>query len=744
MNRMSFDSTLNNSSPFTGFDNTPTRNMSQQVNGSLQPVHGYGQMNANSHHANNLPSQQYHINTQVAGDTQNEMLIDLRIRVALLEAELAHAIKDKDEAIKSSLVIARALGGVVNDQSRGTKHIDDAAAAELGELRLEVKRLRSENGVLWGRIESRESGIRTGDNNATKLPGASYTSVVLQNREARLSKERTLQADLATTPLQKKVSVWDDPDTSSSDTVLPVSHHEPARHSYVVDFQRSEGIPSRPPFSVNDSSPSKYTDIGICSLESLLGDNALSSPNSPTPPITDQILSQEHALAELTNAPPPHILKTGFTPAPTTVHGPDYAVWDYPEREAYYLRYRTPNRITPPDLSRGSAIWSSPQERFEEIQGQWNMTQGRGEPRLPEYFKYGIRYVPPPESDDDLRTVRIGNLPRGVELREVVARVRGGRVFVVRLLDTWGLDGGLTALVVFVNQADAEAYVEYAGANGIVFPNEDGDEGEGVPATVSLIPTPTFPLNEFQRRNIFHENRTRILSIRHFPKQISLRRLESDIARTGRWGSLCEWYLDEDETLWLEFAGIESAGVVYGMLRGRLEYRDLEVRFERDACEGGMEELAGRVERRRPLFPRRVVEGSLRDEGGEREVVDGDGDVVDSTLAVQRRRLAALRDQQVVIPGYMGEGLKSLSGGDEGIEGTGETVVGESEDDVRGRPDFHSRRLENLLSFTDYRKTEYPPHKSPTPSHLPPSNPPPTPNSRTSPPQLVPREKPES
>ncbi|PQE12650.1 hypothetical protein CJF30_00002553 [Rutstroemia sp. NJR-2017a BBW] len=336
--------------------------MSQQVNGNLQQAHGYGQTNAIPHHAKNLPSQQYHIG--------------LRIRVALLEAELAHAIKDKDDAIKSSVVIARALGGVVNDQSRGTKQIDDAAAAELGELRLEVKRLRSENGVLWGRIEARESGVFTGGNNATELPEASYTSRVLRNREVGLSKERTSQADLATTPSQKKVSVWDDPDTSSSNTIVPVSYHESTRHPYVVDFQPSEGIPAQPP-PVGDSSPSKYTDIGMCSLECLLGDNALSSPSSPTTPqITDQILSQEHALAELTNAPPPNILKTGFAPAPTTVRGADYAVWEYPEREAYYLRYRTinsnptPNRITPPDLSRGSAIWASPQERFEEMQGQ--------------------------------------------------------------------------------------------------------------------------------------------------------------------------------------------------------------------------------------------------------------------------------------------------------------------------------------------------------------------------------------
>jgi hypothetical protein len=325
---------------------------------------------------------------------------------------------------------------------------------------------------------------------------------------------------------------------------------------------------------------------------------------------------------------------------------------------------------------------------------------------IPEYFKYGIRYVPAPETEDVFRTVRIGNLPQGVELRDVLARVRGGRVVSVRLLDTGtkALGGGMTALVVFVNQVDAEAYVEWGmGEEGVVFYCGDEDE-EGVKARVSLIPTPTFPLSEFQRRNIFQENRTRILTVRCFPKSISLQRLESDIARTGRLGALCEWYLDGDETLWLEFAGIESAGTVYGLLRGRGEYRDLEVGFGRDRCERGVEELKGRGERRRPrpMFPRWGEEEGLRDERQRKRVdgdADGDVDIVGSTLALQRRRLAALRNQQVLIPRCMGEGLKSSSWADEVIEYAGETVVDEDEDDVRGRPGFPSGRLERPLKF---------------------------------------------
>ncbi|KAM3079238.1 hypothetical protein ACMFMF_004162 [Clarireedia jacksonii] len=675
--------------------------MSQQVNGNFQSMHHYGPTDTNSHHTKNLTSQQYYMSAQAAGDAQNEMITRLRVRIAVLEADLNHAAKEKDDAIKSSVIIARALGGIVNDSSRGTNHVDAVEAAELGELRLEVKRLRRENGVLWERIESRESGILTGANNATKLPEASYTS----NREMKLSKERTSQVDPVITAAQKKVSVWDSPDASSSNTTLPVSHHESIHHPYIVDFDPHKGIPF-PPLTPSVYPPSTLSnkDIGMTSLESLLGD---STPSSPiTPQISDQIQTQERALAELTPTPPPRVLRTGFASAPTTVRGADYATWDHPEREAYYTRHRNHTRFeAPPNLSQGSAIWSSPQERFEEIQEQWSMTQGqgRGDPRMPEYFKYGIRFVPAAsESENVFRTVRIGNLPRDVELREVVARVRGGRLYSVALLDTVKLEGSMTALVVFVEQADAEAYVDYAGGNGVMFSCgvdkevEDGKVDEGVKASVTLIPTPTFPLSEFQRRNIFQENRTRMLSVRHFPKTASLRRLESDIAKTGRLGSLCEWYMDGDDTLWLEFAGIESAGVVFGLLRGRYEYRDLEVRFERDACEGKIEELRQPIKRKRPMFPRQELkEGRLRNESEGLEV-EVEVEVVGSTLMVQRRRLAASRDQQVGIPRCVGDGLKGSSWADEANDDAVKMV---DEDDERGRYNFHSERLEKPLEF---------------------------------------------
>ena len=62
----------------------------------------------------------------------NEHVTQLRIRVAVAENDLKHAIKERDDAINGNVLISKALGGMMS------RRMDD----ELEKLRLEVTVLR--------------------------------------------------------------------------------------------------------------------------------------------------------------------------------------------------------------------------------------------------------------------------------------------------------------------------------------------------------------------------------------------------------------------------------------------------------------------------------------------------------------------------------------------------------------------------------------------------------------------------
>ena len=83
----------------------------------------------------------------------------------------------------------------------------------------------------------------------------------------------------------------------------------------------------------------------------------------------------------------------------------------------------------------------------------------------------------------------LGNLPVVTEMRDVLARIRGGEVLSASLLDTVKITGSMSARVVFRYEASAKEYVLYAKQHPIVF--GDGDEEQE--AEVTLLNTPTYP-----------------------------------------------------------------------------------------------------------------------------------------------------------------------------------------------------------------------------------------------------------
>ncbi|RAL63030.1 hypothetical protein DID88_004115 [Monilinia fructigena] len=387
-----------------------------------------------------------HIKAQNAtADSLSELITNLRIRIAVLENDLAHATKDKDEAIKSSIIIARALGNVANNPELATKNPRDPVTEELEELRAEVKRLKRENGFLWVRIESREADhIVSYDNSPNTGSRGSNTF---------------------------QVSVAQDAPNHSHHTV---EFNEETQLPNIVNLERLEdaslAVPSREPVLPYTYTPSRRSihDINTSNLDDVL---ASENEDGLEIKIEDQLRYQERANADI---PVPTVRKAGFVCTPEkAIRGDDYA--DYANRNNYHARFNNRNAPTgprpfgiPPDMTEGTSIWASPQQRDDEINSHMRTCDSR-EFKFPDYFRHGVSFIPKEDDVDTLRGVLIGGLPTDIELRDVLARVRGGRIYSSVLLNTMSISGSNSALVTFIKQADAEAYVEYANAHPITF-----------------------------------------------------------------------------------------------------------------------------------------------------------------------------------------------------------------------------------------------------------------------------------
>ncbi|TGO35613.1 hypothetical protein BHYA_0152g00180 [Botrytis hyacinthi] len=631
-------------------------------------------------------------NAEYAGFAESpeyaELVTKLQIRIAVLENDLVHATKDKDEAIKSSVIIARALGNVANNSESITKKLRDPDAEELKELRVAVPRLRRENAILWERIEFRQTdhiGINGSPTDAAfKGKNVDPFSVDEINHHIPFRQRTThpiIDAAIKTISTQEE----------SRYSHHPVNFSEASHLSNTVNLQRGEdGSLSVPPsYPIVPTTQKRKTihDYNTSTLDDVLASD--DEDEDPVIRIEDQILFQQQAHANFINVPPPAVLKAGFDLSPEkAVRGHDYANQSQANRNVYYDRFNTHNSNASTrsrsaelaDLRPGTTIWTTPQQRDGEI----TTHMGDCDPNnrnIPDYFRYGILYVPGPGDGDYLRGVHIGGIPEGMGLRDVLTRVRGGRIFSAVLLDTMKLIGSKSALVTFINQEDARAYVEYANAHSITLEATDLGSENVAQAIVTRIHTPTYPFSPGKFRTIFELNRTRILTVPNFPPTISLRTLVHDLKNRNefRANSLLEWYIDEEGTLRMEFSSMDEAGCAFGLLTRSGGYRDfgLILQFERDNCEGDLQELEKEPEKRRPMFPPTEL-GARSNRRGSRAEGMADGSkvdaVVDSVLVVQRKRLAALQRQHDVIPSLRGSALKTGSWADEVEEELEETT----------------------------------------------------------------------
>ncbi|KAL5320989.1 hypothetical protein ACEPPN_011799 [Leptodophora sp. 'Broadleaf-Isolate-01'] len=451
-------------------------------------------------------------------------------------------------------------------------------------------------------------------------------------------------------------------------------------------------------------------DIGLCSLEDFLDNDGFPLP-IPTNPsslpstvvnefpatittqlsslsstaqapklvedertIDEQIEENKTAMAKFVNMPTPGVIKTGFA-LEGSFRGADYDKMKYPHptrdfdrfapntlrSNGYYSRLARHEPPTGPrvsfeapnmqDRSFDQGLWNDPQDRNGAVEAHMRAANGRNDIRFPDFFRYGIQYIPAETDSNYLRTVIISNLPLGTEARDVLARVRGGDVICATIVKMGRIaPNTVQARVVFKHEAAAEEYVLYAADHPISF-------SENHLAEVTLVSTPTYPLPAKQVARL--REQTRCIAIPNIPSRFSLSHLEHDLAcgNSHRAESLIEIYIDETFTLHLQFSSIDMAGSAWAILNNWNAYHGLKCKWEADPCAGDIEELASEVMPRPKVFPdnwanRGAESGDESGSGLRREGLD-------------RKPLAALENQKVSIPDFSATKLRAASWADE-------------------------------------------------------------------------------
>jgi hypothetical protein len=457
---------------------------------------------------------------------------------------------------------------------------------------------------------------------------------------------------------------------------IPTVPNNPLLYSFSAPYVATSQPPDIFPVSNTKS------DVGLQSLDDLLASDMNEDPNArqnqdnnkeeeKLPPMAKKNEQNIEAILPFKNGPAPVIRKTGFD-MKNSKRGAEY---DHFAPEPASLRGGMNNygrfNTEPHSSATTSQLWSSPQERDGAILEHKRACGGdRHATQYPDYFRYGIQYTPHEDDENYLRAVSISNLPGDVGLRDVLVRVRGGQIIKAILMDTRRLMGGtMSAMVIFMEDYDAQNFVAYTAEYPITF----GQDDEQRIAQVTLIPTPTYPMSPGMQKCVKSlPRKSRSLAISNVPQNLSLSRLERDLSGPNacRLFQLLEMYLDEEQTLHLEFSSVSAAGTAFAILTNWSAYYGLQVYHESDPCAGPLEELALPVPPRPPMLPRdrlpstdseSKVCSSFEGLNERTRRLNGAGGVIRQ----QRKLLAALTNQKVVIPSFSGSGIKSSSWADE-------------------------------------------------------------------------------
>lgn len=191
------------------------------------------------------------------------------------------------------------------------------------------------------------------------------------------------------------------------------------------------------------------------------------------------------------------------------------------------------------------------------------------------FFQWGLRYIPPVHTGDVYRSVLIEKLRQGVSLGEILPQIRGGQIYSASLCDTSAITKYLTALIVFVYEAGASAFLRRVEQEGLYV---------GFTAvSVRRVPTPTYLIKPAITQVIRSQDRTRCLVVAS--PDPTLKAALHEILTNSGLGTQVECFGEKDPegVTSIRFHSIKAAIRAYEMLA---DTRDLKatIQFAVDPC----------------------------------------------------------------------------------------------------------------------------------------------------------------
>ena len=196
---------------------------------------------------------------------------------------------------------------------------------------------------------------------------------------------------------------------------------------------------------------------------------------------------------------------------------------------------------------------------------------------LPEQ-DYDVRYMPLPGTANLFRTIIISGLPAEANLAAVLKQVYGGIIIDSKILDTVSITGTKTAWLTFSDEATAVAFEAHVKTHPLKILN--------CPVQVTVIKTPSWPCSPNEREAIDQGNRTRCLTVGHFPLAISPKILTQDL-KIGPFeltNGVEIMEMQANDSLSLRFSSVMNAERAFSILISNPKYRECTVQFAPDPC----------------------------------------------------------------------------------------------------------------------------------------------------------------
>lgn len=191
------------------------------------------------------------------------------------------------------------------------------------------------------------------------------------------------------------------------------------------------------------------------------------------------------------------------------------------------------------------------------------------------FFQWGLRYLPRSHAENIYRAVLIEMLPSGVSLDQILPRIRGGQVYSATLCDTSAITNAWTALIIFVQEKGAEAFLRRVALEGFYVGFK--------PVLVRRVSTPTYILNSTMVQQLQNTAATRCLAVSS--NQDTLKgTLHQLLTQTSLHKQVeCFGEHDEQGVATIRFNSIRAAMRAYELL-ARSKILKASVRYDADPC----------------------------------------------------------------------------------------------------------------------------------------------------------------